>query len=100
MIGARWAARQRMNSLCRDGFPDDSFKDHPPYWGEYKNRTRGGTNYKHQREKEVRLQKAGERLRLMTGMVRPALPCGGVPLSAALTYEDAIESRKASKVTY
>ncbi len=60
MIGARWAAHQQMNSLCRDGFPNDSFKDHPPYWGEYKNRTRGGTNYKHQWEKEVRRQKAGE----------------------------------------
>ena len=36
----------------------------------------------------------------MAGMVRPALPCVGVPLSAALTYEDAIESGKASEVTY
>ncbi len=128
VIGARWAARQRMNSLCRDGFPDDSFKDHQPYWGEYKNWMRGGTDYKHQREKEVRWQKAREgkrpepnvplcyspassssrtadettpagKLRLMAGMVRPALPCVGVPLSAALTYEDAIESGKASEVT-
>ncbi len=31
-----------------------------------------------------------ERLRLVAGMVRPALPCGGVALSAALTYEDAL----------
>ncbi len=33
-------------------------------------------------------------------MVRPALPCGGVPLSAALTYEDAIVSEKADWVVY
>ncbi len=86
-------------------------------------------NYKHQQEKEVRRQKAGEgkrqepevppcyspassssrtadettlaeRLRLVAGMVRPALPCGGVPLSAALTYEDAIADGKADRVTY
>ncbi len=129
VIGARWAARQQMDSLCRDGFPNDSFKDHSPYWGEYKNRTRGGTNYKHQREKEVRRQKVGEgkrqesevppcyspvssssrtadettpaeRLRLVAGMVWPALPCGGFPLSAALTYEDAIADGKADRVVY
>ncbi len=31
-----------------------------------------------------------ERLRLVAGMVRPAWPCGGVALLAALTYEDAL----------
>ncbi len=41
-----------------------------------------------------------ERLRLVAGMVRPALPCGGVPLSAALTYEDAIANGKADRVVY
>ncbi len=129
VIGARWAAHQQMNSLCRNGFPDDSYKDHKPYWGEYKNRTRGGTNYKHQREKEVWRKKAeggkrqepevppcyspassssrtadettpAERLRLVAGMVWPALPSGGVPLSAALTYEDAIANGKADQVIY
>ncbi len=49
-----------MDSLYRSGFPDDGFLDHQPYWGDYKNRTRGGTNYKHQREKEVRRQRAKE----------------------------------------
>ena len=39
VIGARWVVRQQMDSLCRSGFPDDSFLDHKPYWGEYKNRT-------------------------------------------------------------
>ncbi len=53
VIGARWVVRQQMDSLCRSGFPNDSFLDHKPYWGEYKNRTRGGTNPKHQWEKEV-----------------------------------------------
>ncbi len=33
-------------------------------------------------------------------MVRPALPCGGVPLSAALTYEDAIADGRADRVKY
>lgn len=32
----------------------------------------------------------GEKLRLATGMVKPPLPCGGVALSAALTFEDAL----------
>ncbi len=120
VIGARWVVHQQMDSLYRNGFPDNSFLDHQPYWGEYKNRPWGGTNHKHQREKEVRRQRAGdgkyrekevsacyspassisrtadettpaERLRLVAGMVRPALPCGGVvALSAALTYEDAL----------
>ncbi len=31
-----------------------------------------------------------ERLRLVVGMVKPSLPCGGVALSAALTFEDAL----------
>ncbi len=53
VIGARWVVRQQMNSLYRSGFPDDGFLDHQPYWGEYKNRTRGGMNPKHQRDKEV-----------------------------------------------
>ncbi len=56
-----------MDSLCRSGFPDDSFLDHQPYWGEYKNRTRGGTN--------PNSTTAAERLRLVAGMVRPVLPC-------------------------
>ncbi len=125
----RWVVRQQMDSLCRSGFPDDSFLDPQPYWGEYKNRTWGGTNYKHQREKEVRRQRAGEgkprepevsacyspassssrtadettpaeRLRLMAGMVRPALPCGDVPLSAALSYEAAVVEGRANRVIY
>ena len=36
----------------------------------------------------------------MAGMVRPALPCGRVPLSAALTYEDAIAAGRADWVKY
>ncbi len=108
-----------MNSLHRRGFPDAKFLDHQPYWGDYKNRTRGGTGYKHQREKEVRRQRKeeerrreeevtacyspassssqtaeettqAERLRQVAGMVRPAWPCGGVALLAALTYENAL----------
>ncbi len=118
VIGARWIAHQQMNSLHKCGFPDAKFLNHQPYWGECKPRTWGGTSYKHQREKEVRRQckeaerrreeevacyspassssRAAEqitqaaRLRLVTGMVKPPLPCGGVALSAALTYEDAL----------
>ncbi len=41
VIGARWVVRQQMASLYRRGFPDARFLDHQPYWGEYKNRTRG-----------------------------------------------------------
>ena len=36
----------------------------------------------------------------MAGMVRPALPCREVPLSAALTYEDAIAEGRAGRVKY
>ncbi len=119
VIGARWVVRQQMDSLYKSGFPYDKFLDHQPYWGEYKNRKRGGTSYKHQREKEVRQQRweeeqqreedvtacyspassssraaetntQAEKWRLVTGMVRPTLPCGRVALSAALTYEHAL----------
>ncbi len=58
VIGARWVVRPQMNSLHQNGFPDEEFLDHQPYWREYKKRTRGGTNPKHQREKEVRRQRA------------------------------------------
>ncbi len=87
-------------------------------------------NPKHEREKEVRQQRAeegkhreeevaacyspassssrtadettlAERLRLVAGMVRPALPCGrGVALSAALTYEDALVDGGAKRIEY
>ncbi len=129
MIGARWVVRQQTNSLYQNGFPDEDFLDHQPYWGEYKNRTRGGTNPKHQREKELRRQRAEagesrekevsacysppvpvpglptrrpplEKLRLVTGMVRPAMPCGGVALSAALTYEDAVAEGRGQQTEY
>ena len=118
VIGSQWIARQQMNSLHKRGFPDAKFLDHQPYWGECKTRTRGGTSYKHQRKKEVRRQRKEEerlreeevacysptssgsraaeqitqaaRLRLVTGMVKPPLPCGGVAPSAALTFEDAL----------
>ncbi len=60
VIGAQWIARQQMNSLYKCGFPDAKFLDHQPYWGEYETRTQGGTNYKHQREKEVRRQRKEE----------------------------------------
>ncbi len=42
VIGARWIARQQMNSLHRRGFSDAKFLDHQPYWEEYKNRMWGG----------------------------------------------------------
>ncbi len=41
-----------------------------------------------------------EKLRLVAGMVRPALPCGGVALSAALTYEDALVDGGAKRIEY
>ncbi len=96
--------------------------------GEPKIRTRGGTNQKHQREKEVRRQRTreerrreevavsyspassssrtadettpAERLRLVVGMVRPVLPCGGVALSATLTYEDALVDGGAKRIEH
>ncbi len=33
-------------------------------------------------------------------MVRPALPCGRVPLSAALSYEDTLVDGRADRVIY
>ncbi len=36
VIGARWVVHQQMDSLYRNGFPDDSFLDHQPYWGSIK----------------------------------------------------------------
>ncbi len=118
VIGTRWIARQQMNLLYKRGFPDAKFLDHQPYWGECKTRTRGGTSYKHQHEKEVCQQRKEEerqreeeaacyspassssraaeqvtqaaRLWLVAGMVKPPLPCGGVAPSAALTFEDAL----------
>ncbi len=118
VIGARWIAHQQMNSLYKRGFPYAKFLDHQPYWGDCKTRARGGTSSKHQREKEVRQQRKeegkrreeevacysppssssrtaeettqAERLRPVTGMVRPAWPCEGIALLAALTYEDAL----------
>ncbi len=36
----------------------------------------------------------------MAGMVRPVLPCGGVALSAALTYEDALVDGGVKRIEY
>ncbi len=61
VIEARWLARQQMNTLQKRGFPDAKFLDDQPYWEERRPRARGGTSAKHQREKEVRRQRAEER---------------------------------------
>ncbi len=57
VIGARWIARQQMNSLYKCGFPDAKCLDHQPYRG------KGGTSHKHQCEKEVRRQRKEEEKR-------------------------------------
>ncbi len=61
VIGARWVARQQMNTLHKRGFPDTKFLDDKPYWEERQPRPRGHTSYTHQREKEVRRQREEER---------------------------------------
>ena len=109
MMRASWASRQKMDSLYGRGFPEAKFVDNKPFWEGRLPWPRGGTNPKHQREKEVQRRREeeaacsspvssssctskqatqAERLRLILGTVRPPLVCGGVALSAALTYKD------------
>ncbi len=111
---------QQMNSLHKLGFPDAKFLDHQPYWGGGGMQHTDTGRHKLQTSTRERgaqaTQKGGEtmgrrgccyspassgsraakqvtqaaRLRLVTGMVKPPLPCGGVAPSAALTFEDAL----------
>ncbi len=118
VIRARWAARRQMNTLYERGFPDMKFLDDKPFWEGRVPRPQGGASLKQQREKEARKRREEEaacsspvsssscaskkvtqveRLRLALETVRPPLVYGGVALSAALAFEDALveEGRKA-----
>ncbi len=49
-----------MNTLHKRGFPDTKFLNDKPYWEGHLPWPRGGTSYKHQREKEVHRQREDE----------------------------------------